>query len=147
MLFSIRANTYDLNYQGNLFMNKYHRPLSVLLSLLMLLASFGNAQAAIISNSQVMDDLEQADSKQTLLQTIHRVDVQEQMVRMGVSTADIENRIDNMTQDEIAQLNQQIDELPAGGDIIGIIVLLFIIFVITDVIGATDIFPFIHPVN
>ena len=128
-------------------MNKYHRPLSVLLSLLMLLASFGNAQAAIISNSQVMDDLEQADSKQTLLQTIHRVDVQEQMVRMGVSTADIENRIDNMTQDEIAQLNQQIDELPAGGDIIGIIVLLFIIFVITDVIGATDIFPFIHPVN
>ena len=128
-------------------MNKYHRPLSVLLSLLMLLASFGNAQAAIISNSQVMDDLEQADSKQTLLQTIHRVDVQEQMVRTGVSTADIENRIDNMTQDEIAQLNQQIDELPAGGDIIGIIVLLFIIFVITDVIGATDIFPFIHPVN
>ena len=128
-------------------MNKYHRPLSLLLSLLMLLASFGNAQAAIISNSQVMDNLEQANNKEVFLQTIHRVDVQEQLVRMGVSTADIENRIDNMTQEEIAQLNQQLDELPAGGDILGIIVLLFIIFVITDVIGATDIFPFIHPVN
>jgi hypothetical protein len=52
-----------------------------------------------------------------------------------------------MTGDEIAQLNQQINELPAGGDILGILVLVFIIFVITDVIGATDIFPFIHPVN
>ena len=128
-------------------MNKYRRPLSLLLSLLMLLASFGNAQAAIISNSQVMDDLEQANNKAALLQTIHQVEVQEQLVRMGVSTADIENRINNMTEEEIAQLNQQIDELPAGGDILGIIVLLFIIFVITDVIGATDIFPFIHPVN
>jgi hypothetical protein len=147
MLFSMHTNTHDLNYQGKLFMNKYRRPLSLLLSLLMLLASFGNAQAAIISNGQVMDNLEQADSKQTLLQTIQRVDVQEQLVRMGVSTADIENRIDNMTQQEIAQLNQQIDELPAGGDILGVIVLIFIIFVITDVIGATDIFPFIHPVN
>jgi hypothetical protein len=113
----------------------------------MLLASFGNAQAAIITNSQVMDNLEQASNKQALLQTIHRVDVQEQLVQMGVSTADIENRIDNMTQQEIAQLNQQIDKLPAGGDILGVIVLIFIIFVITDVIGATDIFPFIHPVN
>jgi hypothetical protein len=147
MLFSMHTNTHDLNYQGKLFMNKYRRPLSLLLSLLMLLASFGNAQAAIISNGQVMHNLEQADSKQTLLQTIQRVDVQEQLVRMGVSTADIENRIDNMTQQEIAQLNQQIDELPAGGDILGVIVLIFIIFVITDVIGATDIFPFIHPVN
>jgi len=128
-------------------MNKYRRPLSLLLSLLMLLASFGNAQAAIISNSQVMDDIEQANNKAALLQTIHQVEVQEQLVRMGVSTADIENRINNMTEEEIAQLNQQIDELPAGGDILGIIVLLFIIFVITDVIGATDIFPFIHPVN
>ena len=147
MLFYIHANACDLNYQGKLFMNKYHRPLSLLLSLLMLLASFGNAQAAIISNSQVMDNLEQASNKEALLQTIHRVDVQEQLVRMGVSTADIEHRIDNMTQEEIAQLNQQLDELPAGGDILGIIVLIFIIFVITDVIGATDIFPFIHPVN
>jgi hypothetical protein len=52
-----------------------------------------------------------------------------------------------MTDEEIAQLNQQIDELPAGGDVLGILLVIFIVFVITDVIGATDIFPFIHPVN
>jgi hypothetical protein len=31
--------------------------------------------------------------------------------------------------------------------VLGVIVLIFVIFVITDVIGATDIFPFIHPVK
>ena len=121
--------------------------LTLFISLLMILTSFGQAQAAIISNNQVLDKMEQTDNKEALLRTIHRLDVQEQLLSMGVETADIENRINNMTADEIAQLNQQLDELPAGGDVLGLIVLLFIIFVITDVIGATDIFPFIHPVN
>jgi Family of unknown function (DUF6627) len=66
---------------------------------------------------------------------------------MDVNPADIESRIDQMTQQEIAQLNQQFDQLPAGGGAVGLIVLIFLVFVITDVIGATDIFPFIHPVR
>ena len=52
-----------------------------------------------------------------------------------------------MTHQEIAQLNRQLADLPAGGDVLGIIVLIFIVFIITDVIGATDIFPFVHPVK
>lgn len=125
-------------------MNTFRRTLTLFLSLLMILTSFGQAQAAIISNNQVLDKMEQTGNKEALLRTIHRLDVQEQLLSMGVETADIENRINNMTADEIAQLNQQLDELPAGGDVLGLIVLLFIVFVITDVIGATDIFPF-HP--
>jgi regulatory protein YycI of two-component signal transduction system YycFG len=129
-------------------MNPFRRTLSLFLSLLMLLASFSQVQAAIISNNQVIDNIEQTNNKEALLQTIHRIDVQEQLLSMGVNTADIENRINNMTQEEIAQLNQQFDELPAGGSsVLGVLLLIFIIFVITDVIGATDIFPFIHPVN
>lgn len=128
-------------------MNPFRRTLPLFLSLLMLLASFSQVQAAIISNNQVIDNIEQANNKEALLQAIHRIDVQEQLLSMGVNTADIENRINNMTQEEIAQLNQQFDELPAGGSVLGVVLLIFIIFVITDVIGATDIFPFIHPVN
>lgn len=128
-------------------MNSYRRSAVMFLSILMLCLSFGQAQAAIIANNQIIHQIEQTNDKEALLQTINRIDVQEQLLDMGVNTADIENRISQMTQEEIAQLNQQIDELPAGGGILGFIVLIFIVFVITDVIGATDIFPFIHPVN
>jgi hypothetical protein len=128
-------------------MNTFRRMLTMFISLLMILTSFGQVHAAIISNHQVLDKMEQTGNKEALMRTIHRMDVQEQLLSMGVETADIENRINNMTADEIAQLNHQLDELPAGGDVLGLIVLLFIIFVITDVIGATDIFPFIHPVK
>lgn len=125
----------------------FNRIVTLTLSLLLICAPISQAQAAIIANAQLFDQVQQANDKDALLQTINRVDVQEQLLGMGVSTAELESRINQMTQQEIVQLNQQINELPAGGDILGVIVLIFIVFVITDVIGATDIFPFIHPVR
>ena len=124
-----------------------NRILTLTVSLLLICAPVSQAQAAIIANAQLIDQVQLANNKETLLQTINRVDLQEQLLVMGVTTADIESRINQMTQQEIAQLNQQINELPAGGDVLGIILIVFIVFVITDVIGATDIFPFIHPVK
>ncbi len=128
-------------------MKLLHRTLTLVLSLSLLILPLGQAQAALVSNSQLIKELQQSSDKEVLLQTVNRSDVQEQLSSMGVSAADVENRINQMTDEEIAQLNHQIEELPAGGSLLGIIVLIFIVFVITDVIGATDIFPFIHPVN
>jgi hypothetical protein len=54
---------------------------------------------------------------------------------------------DSLSDSELARINQGIEHLNAGGDVLGILLVIFIVFVITDVIGATDIFPFIHPVN
>ena len=128
-------------------MVSFNRILTLTLSLLLICGPISQAQAAIIANAQIIDQVQQVNDKDALLQTINRVDVQEQLLSMGVTTSELESRINQMTQQEIAQLNQQINDLPAGGDILGIIVLIFIIFIITDVIGATDIFPFIHPVK
>jgi hypothetical protein len=128
-------------------MKSFHRTLALILPILLLFASFSQTQAGIISNGQVIHQIQQANDKEALLQTIRRVDVQEQLLSMGVNATDIESRINLMTHEEIAQLNQQINELPTGGDVLGIILIVFIVFVVTDVIGATDIFPFIHPVK
>ena len=128
-------------------MKSFHRTLAPVLSFLLLCVSIGQVQAAIISNGQVIHQIQQANDKTALLQTIKSVDVQEQLLSMGVTTADIESRVNQMTQEEISQLNQQIDQLPAGGGVLGVALVVFIVFVVTDVIGATDIFPFIHSVN
>ena len=124
--------------------NKY---LSLLLSAALMIMSLNNAGAAIVGNDVVFSHMQHNSAKAELLQTINRSDVKQQLLSLGVNAADVESRINLMTDEEIAQLNQQIDELPAGGDVLGILLVIFIVFVITDVIGATDIFPFIHPVN
>ncbi|UCB54349.1 MAG: PA2779 family protein [Thiotrichales bacterium] len=121
--------------------------LSVVLTITLIATSSQSAQAAMIANDVVISQAQLQDARSVLLQKLQRADIREQLLDMGVSQNAVEERISLMTQEEIAQLNQQIDELPAGGDILGVILVLFIVFVITDVIGATDIFPFIKPVN
>jgi hypothetical protein len=121
--------------------------LSFLLAAAVISMSSSNVGAAIVTNDVVVSHMQQNNAKTELLQTINRSDVKEELLALGVNPANVEKRIDLMTHEEIAQLNQQIDELPAGGDVLGILLVIFIVFVITDVIGATDIFPFIHPVN
>ena len=128
-------------------MKMLQRIFTLLLSLSLLSLSFGQAHAAMVTNNQVIHQLQQTVDKEALLQSVRRADVQQQLLGMGVSIEDVEARINMMTQEEVAQLNQQIGDLPAGGDILGVILVVFIVFVITDVMGATDIFPFIKPVE
>lgn len=121
--------------------------IAILTSVALMSLSFTSTQAALVGNDLVINHVQHNSAKTELIQTINRADIKQQLLNMGVNPEDITSRIDLMTHEEIAQLNQQIDELPAGGDVLGVILIIFIVFVITDVIGATDIFPFIKPVN
>ncbi|SFR55132.1 DUF6627 family protein [Thiomicrospira sp. ALE5] len=109
-------------------------------------ASMG-AQASMISNAELAAVEAQLELRDQVMQQITRADVQQQLVAMGVSVKDVEQRIAAMTDAEIAQLHSQLQDLPAGAGVIGIALFIFVVFVITDVIGATDIFPFIQPVR
>lgn len=128
-------------------MKSIQKCISMLLTIALMSISINSSYAAMISNDIVINHVQHNNAKAELLQTINRSDIKQQLLSMGVKPEDIESRINLMTREEIAQLNHQFDELPAGGDILGIILIIFIVFVITDVIGATDIFPFIKPVN
>lgn len=79
---------------------------------------------------------------------LHRADVETFLVDHGVDVAEAESRIDAMSDQEIARLTQQMEEMPAGagalGTIVGAAVLVFIILLITDIAGATDVFPFVN---
>ena len=128
-------------------MTSFKRALSVILSLSLISFSIANVQAAIVTNQQIIHHEQQLSDKDRVLQTLNRAEVREQLSQMGVSATDLETRINQMTQAELAQLQQQITDLPAGADVLGFILVIFVVFVITDVLGATDIFPFIHPVR
>jgi predicted proteasome-type protease len=121
--------------------------ISILLSISLILLPLGNAQAAMIANTQVIDQMQQQTDRDAVLQLLQRADARDYLISMGVEPRDIEQRVNMMTREELAQLNAQLAQLPAGGDILGLLVLLFIVFVITDMLGATDIFPFVHPIR
>lgn len=72
-----------------------------------------------------------------------RAEVRARLEAAGVRVEDVQARVNAMTDDEAAQLAQQLDNLPAGGDgIVGAIVLVFIVLLATDILGYTKVFPF-----
>ncbi|AEG32275.1 DUF6627 family protein [Thiomicrospira cyclica] len=118
----------------------------VLAAIVLGAASMG-AQASMISNAELAAMEAQLELRDQVMQQISRADVQQQLVAMGVSVMEVEQRVAAMTDAEIAQLHSQLQDLPAGAGVVGIALFIFVVFVVTDVIGATDIFPFIHPVR
>ncbi len=123
------------------------RPIAVLLSLLLALMPLLPAQAAMIGNEQIINQSQSQQTRDSLQQLLAQDTARQQLQAWGVNPEQIQNRIDSLTDSELARINQQVDTLDAGGNVLGILLVIFIVFVITDVIGATDIFPFIHPVN
>lgn len=72
-----------------------------------------------------------------------REDVADQLVRLGVEPAAAQARVAALTDTEIAGIDQHLDQLPAGGNgVIGALVFIFVLLLITDILGFTKIFPF-----
>lgn len=103
--------------------------------------------AAMVGNGTIVAEARTNADRTEVLAFLDRGEVRAELEAMGVDPADAKSRVAAMTDAEIAELNKRIDEMPAGGGVLEVALVVFIVFVITDVIGATDIFPFIHPVD
>ena len=79
---------------------------------------------------------------------LDRSEVRKHLEAWGVDTKEARARVDSLTDREIAEIAAQIDQMPAGGDGLGILVgaalIAFLVLVITDILGYTDVFPFIE---
>ena len=79
---------------------------------------------------------------------LDRADVRAQLQARGVDALEVKARAAALTDDEAAQLAARIDSLPAGGaDVLGVILVVFLVLLLTDILGFTKIFPFTRPVR
>lgn len=120
-----------------------------LLSILALLSiQMAPLQAAMVDNEQLIAQTQHEITKQEVLSNLDRQDVQNQLVAMGVDVDNAKDRINQMNDQELAQIAQDFEQMPAGsGGIIGALVVIFIVLVVTDMLGATDVFGFVHNIN
>src|SRR5262249_11239617 len=89
-----------------------------------------------------------AQARAHLLETLNRADVAQALMEHGVSVEQAKERVGALSDAEATQLAAQIDSAPAGADdVVGAIVLVFIILLITDILGYTKIFPFTRSIR
>ncbi len=100
--------------------------------------------AAMVSTGSAIASAE----RDRIATVLNRADVRAQLESMGVKPADVNARLGALTDQEAAQIAAQIDSLPAGGDgILGALVFIFIVLLVTDILGLTKVFPFTRSVR
>lgn len=118
---------------------------------LLFTGSVQTAQAALVSSEQIAQETVQHPAGQDrarLLAALSRADVQAELVKRGVDVAHVQDRVAALTDEEAGILAGQLDKAPAGGDgIIGAIVFVFLVLLVTDILGLTKIFPFTRSVR
>lgn len=120
---------------------------SLLLAASLLGAQVAPAQAGMVGTDQALAAEQGRLDRDELVSLLEREDLQRQLSALGVDVRHAKERVAALTDAEVARINQRLAELPAGGSALGVVVLIFIVFIITDALGATDIFTFVRPIK
>ncbi|TVP90510.1 MAG: hypothetical protein EA347_02975 [Thioalkalivibrio sp.] len=121
------------------------RVLGFLFALLLTLFPVSPVMAGMLDTGALIHAATAGAERAELVQRLGSPDVRDALTRMGVDPADAETRVARLTDAEIADLNDRLDQLPAGAGALEVAVIVFLILVVTDLIGFTNIFAFVRP--
>ncbi|MBI4937455.1 MAG: PA2779 family protein [Nitrosomonadales bacterium] len=106
------------------------------------------AQADLVSAEQVIASQASRHDRDRILALLEREEVRAQLQAWGVGADAAKARVDALTDAEVAGISGKLDSLPAAGDgIIEGLIFVFIVLLITDILGFTKVFPFTKPVR
>jgi len=125
---------------------KHLRYVSFFMAMMMALGSVwsASATAGMVGTGEMIGQQQVQLDRQELISMLDRQDVQAKLADLGVSQDQVKERIQNLTPAELADFERQLAEAPAGQDVVGIIVLFLLVFIVTDMLCATNIFPFVN---
>lgn len=112
--------------------------------------SVHTANAAMVGTETVLNTMEGRNARTHLVNFLNRQDVQTVMVQQGVRPDEVRARINSLTDGEVNRISGMLDRLPAGGDALGALIgaalFVFVVLLITDLLGLTRVFSFVnHP--
>lgn len=124
------------------------RPVSIFLVILMLMLSvpYQSALAALIGTEDLMGSQEATEARAYITSVLAREDIQKALIARGIDPIEAQARVGTLTDQEAIQFANTMEQLPAGGLIgylVGLAVLVFLVLLVTDILGFTDVFPFV----
>jgi hypothetical protein len=132
---------------------KMSKPTAIFLSFYMLILAcpYQSAWAAMIGTESIINEDRGQSPRDYLNNLLARKDIQAALISQSIDPQEAKARIDSLSDAEVNNIVNKLDQLPGGGGaletILIIAFLVFAIFVVTDIAGYTDIFPFIKKKN
>ena len=107
-----------------------------IMALMMLLIStpYQSAMAALIDTETVLDENRSQEARDYIKQLLAREDVRSALIAQGIDPLEAEARIASLSDSEIIELAEQIENLPAGQGALGFVIAVLVIIVLVLVI-------------
>jgi Family of unknown function (DUF6627) len=105
------------------------------------------ARAAMVDTGEIFKQNQHDLSRKRINMFLDRSEVYKHLVDWGINPDEAKARIDSLADEEIENIASRMDQLPAGGDAVGVIIgaalFVFIVLLITDILGFTNVFSFV----
>jgi uncharacterized membrane protein len=124
------------------------KPVSLILAIYVLMLSGPHqaALAAMVGTETVWNAARVQNARELVRSLMAREDIQAALVNQGIDPLEAQARSEALSDVEVVRLAERIESLPAGGSAVGIIVgailIVFLVLLITDILGYTNVFPF-----
>lgn len=104
--------------------------------------------AAMVPTDAAISDKKADEARDHLKSLISRNDIRKSLLSQGIDPDEAKIRVESLSDSEAIAVADQIEQLPAGGSAIGVIVgaalIVFLVLLATDILGYTDVFPFVN---
>jgi hypothetical protein len=110
--------------------------IGIFMAVTMLLIStpYQSAIAALIDTETVLDEGQSQEARDYIKQLLAREDVRSALIAQGIDPLEAEARIASLSDSEIIELADQIENLPAGQGALGVVIAVLVIIVLVLVI-------------
>lgn len=132
---------------------QFMRTIALLMAVVMFATSLPItvSRAAMVPTDQVVEVEARAADRARVMEFMTREDVRRQFEELGIDPDEAAQRARSLSDDEIGQLAGRLDQLPAGqgavGIIVGALLVIFLVLLITDLLGLTNVFSFVKAQN
>jgi hypothetical protein len=103
--------------------------------------------AAMVDTETLLTPSSSDTGRARITAFLDREDVKAVLAARGIDSREAKLRVASLSDAEVQRIVDRMDQLPAGGDALGLILgaalVIFLILLITDILGLTDIFPFV----
>jgi hypothetical protein len=98
------------------------------------------AAADIVGTDRAVAAQERRAQSERLQSLLSREDVARELERYGVDPAEARERVASLTDAELARVGPRLEQLPAGAGVVEVIGIVFVVLLILELVGVTDVF-------
>ena len=97
-------------------------------------------QAGMIGTGYLLKSGEREKSLNSIRSFLERESVRDQLLALGVAPEEVSGRIDALTESELIEIERNLDGMHAGGNALAVIGAVFLVLLILELVGVTNIF-------